>query len=195
MLLIYHKLHPTEKLAVPAGLNWTYLSKEERKRVKQMLLESNDNDLLLEMLTWFSINYLEASDDEVLSKTATLQQYTTNPVREAKRYQAEYLKIRKDWKAFIGQEDEELGGAGGLSAEICRLRDFVTSVNPRGEKYDVTDEDVDTVSEVETEPETIVSTFLACHLLFFAMLTIWFRISSSKRSSQAAPRRHAPAHT
>lgn len=127
MVLVHHKLNPTEKLDLASSLNWTYLTRKERQRVKEMLKESNNNDLLVEMLRWFSLQY-RADDEEVVKVTDVLRKHVVNAVRQPRMYQVEYLKEREQWNEFIGKEDADMGGLGGLSTSPSRPSEFITSV-------------------------------------------------------------------
>jgi hypothetical protein len=126
MVLVHHKLNPTEKLDLASSLNWTYLTRKERQRVKEMLKESNNNDLLVEMLRWFSVQY-GADDEEVVQVTNVLRKYVTNAVRQPRMYQVEYLKEREQWNEFIGKGDAGMDDLGGLSTSPSRPSEFVTS--------------------------------------------------------------------
>jgi len=128
MVLIYHKLYPTEKLNLPSNLSWVYLTKKERKRVKEMLQESKNNDLLVEMLQWFSAQH-RAEDEEILNATQILRNHVVNTVRQPCLYQVEFLQEREKWNDFIGREDVEMGGLGGLSTTVSRPSEFITSVS------------------------------------------------------------------
>ncbi len=88
MLLIYHKLNPDEKLFPMPHLNWTFLSRAERKRVKTMLEEAKDNDILVQMLRWFSAKYMEEGE-QVAEATQALKEYATHAIRQPKSYQVE----------------------------------------------------------------------------------------------------------
>jgi len=88
MILTHHKLNPAEKLFPMPYLNWAFLTREERKRVITMVHESNGNDLLVEMLRWFSAKFME-EDKEVEKATQTLRKLVTNAVRQPKSYQVE----------------------------------------------------------------------------------------------------------
>jgi urease accessory protein UreE len=88
MILTYHKLNPAEKLFPMPHLNWVFLTREERKRVITMIHESNGNDLLVEMLRWFSAKFME-EDKDVEKATQTLRKHVTNAVRQPKSYQVE----------------------------------------------------------------------------------------------------------
>ena len=88
MLLIYHKLNPDEKLFPMPQLNWTFLSRAERKRVKTMIEEAKDNDILVQMLGLFSAKYMEQGK-QVAEATQALKEYATHAVRQPKSYQVE----------------------------------------------------------------------------------------------------------
>jgi hypothetical protein len=126
MVLIYHKLNPSEKLNLPDKFSWIYLTKNERKRVKAMLQESNNNDLLLEILQWFSAKH-RAEDEEVVDATEVLRCHVVNAVRQPRLYQVEYLEERERWYEFISKEDSEMGGVGELSTSVSRPSEFITS--------------------------------------------------------------------
>jgi hypothetical protein len=88
MLLIYHKLNPDEKLFPMPQLNWTFLSRAERKRVKIMIEEAKDNDILVQMLGWFSAQYM-GQGKQVAKTTQALKEYATHAIRQPKSYQVE----------------------------------------------------------------------------------------------------------
>ncbi|KAH8779349.1 hypothetical protein BGZ57DRAFT_1004104 [Hyaloscypha finlandica] len=138
MILTHHKLSPAEKLFPMPHLNWAFLTREERKRVITMVHESNGNDLLVEMLRWFSAKFME-EDKEVEKATQTLRKLVTNAVRQPKSYQVEYFKQRKLWSEFLGRkedDDVEMGGMDGgirLSTTVSRPSEFITSIHqPQG---------------------------------------------------------------
>jgi hypothetical protein len=88
MILVYHLLQPAEKLFPRKQLEWRFLTREERKRVIAMVQESNDNDLLKEMLGWFSAHYM-GEDGEVVEATQVLRKHVIQCVRQPKHYQVE----------------------------------------------------------------------------------------------------------
>jgi hypothetical protein len=88
MILIYHQLNLDEKLFPRKPLQWVYLTREERKRVREMINEAKDNDLLEEMLRWFSAKYMD-KDEEIVEATKTLRKHVINGVRNPKMYQVE----------------------------------------------------------------------------------------------------------
>jgi hypothetical protein len=88
MILIYHKLNPREKVFPMPHLNWTYLTREERKRAMAMIDESRNNDLIGEMLRWFSVQFM-AEDEQVLEATQSLAEHVVLGVRQPKNYQVE----------------------------------------------------------------------------------------------------------
>jgi hypothetical protein len=53
-----------------------------------MVQESNDNDLLKEMLGWFSAHYM-GEDGEVVEATQVLRKHVIQCVRQPKHYQVE----------------------------------------------------------------------------------------------------------
>jgi hypothetical protein len=88
MILIYHQMNPAEKLFPRKPLEWRYLTREERKRVLAMIQESNDNDLLQEMLRWFSAQYM-GEDKEVVEATKVFRNLVVHSVLKPKSYQVE----------------------------------------------------------------------------------------------------------
>ena len=88
MILVYHQLNPDEKLFPGKSLQWKYLTREERKRVREMINEAKDNDLLEEMLRWFSAKYMD-KDEVIIEATKALQWHVVQGVRLPKMYQVE----------------------------------------------------------------------------------------------------------
>jgi hypothetical protein len=88
MILVYYQLNPDEKLFPRKPLQWRYLTREERKRVREMIKEAKDNDLLEEMLRWFSAKYMD-KDEDVVEATKTLRKHVIQGVRLPKMYQVE----------------------------------------------------------------------------------------------------------
>ena len=88
MILLYHKLNPSERLYIDENLNWKYLNRGERKRVRKMIEESKNNDLLVEMLRWLSTKYIY-DDSRVIDCTLDFAEHVTNCVRQPRLYQAE----------------------------------------------------------------------------------------------------------
>ena len=87
MLLIYHKLNPDEILFPRPELNWTFLTRTERQRVKTMVEESKDNDLLEQMLGWFAAKFMHETND-IEFAAQTLKEHITYAVRHPKSYQS-----------------------------------------------------------------------------------------------------------
>ncbi|KAE9369346.1 hypothetical protein N431DRAFT_493162 [Stipitochalara longipes BDJ] len=141
MVLIYHKLNPLEKIFPLPQLNWTFLTRQERKRAMAMIVESNSNDLLEEMLHWFSAQFM-GEDQEVVDATQTLKKSVTYAVRNPKSYQVEYLNDRKKWNEFLGKgkdADVDISGMGN-SIQLTltphhRPSEFITSVKPQQGVY------------------------------------------------------------
>jgi len=88
MILVYHQLNRDEKLFPRKSLQWKYLTRKERKRVREMINEARDNDLLEEMLHWFSAKYMD-KDEVVIEATKALQWHVVQGVRLPKMYQVE----------------------------------------------------------------------------------------------------------
>ena len=88
MILVYHQLNRDEKLFPRKSLQWKYLTRKERKRVREMINEARDNDLLEEMLRWFSAKYMD-KDEVVIEATKALQWHVVQGVRLPKMYQVE----------------------------------------------------------------------------------------------------------
>lgn len=88
MVLIYHRLNPGLKVFPKPALNWTFLTRAERKRVKTMIEESQNNDLLREMLAWFSA-YFNTGDEKITEVTQAFKTHVVNAIRQPKSYQVE----------------------------------------------------------------------------------------------------------
>jgi hypothetical protein len=88
MILVYHQLNRDEKLFPRRSLQWKYLTREERKRVREMINEAKDNDLLEEMLRWFSAKYMD-KDEVIVEAAKALQWHVVQGVRLPKMYQVE----------------------------------------------------------------------------------------------------------
>jgi hypothetical protein len=95
--------HPTGK-----KYNTRVLSRAQRLRVKEMIKEaSDDNPLLLSMLTWFSRKF-KATKDEIIVSTATiLQDEATIFVRKPRLYREEYKSAILNWQSFLAEHEDE----------------------------------------------------------------------------------------
>jgi hypothetical protein len=127
MVLIYHNLNPSLPLTLPSNFSWVYLTRSQRKRVKAMLQESKNNDLLVKMLQWFSAQHM-AEDEEIANATETLRRHVVNAVRQPRLYQVEFFKERDKWNKFVGKQDIDMCGVSGLSTTVSRPFEFITSI-------------------------------------------------------------------